>query len=96
MSRSPFGVAIPRLLFFWIMLIAGLSKRQCVTEKSPNVCRQRHQVVMAAPDPFERFFFAGHRAIILEKVYSAIAIGPPELQDQAIGFTSTMASVAIS
>jgi hypothetical protein len=78
------------------VLIAGLSKGQCITEKSPNVCGQRHQVAMAAPDPFERLFFADHRAIILEKVYSSIAIAPPELQDQAIGFTSTMPGVAIS
>jgi hypothetical protein len=77
-------------------LIAGLSKRQCVPEKSPHVCRQRHQVAVAAPDPFEWLFFAGHGAIILEKVYSSIAIGLPELQDQAMGFTSTMAGVAIS
>jgi hypothetical protein len=46
---------------------------------------------MAAPDPFERLFFAGHRTVILEKVYSAIAIGSPELPDQAIGFTAAMA-----
>jgi len=35
-----------------IMLIAGLSKRQCVTEESPHIGRQPHQVPVAATYPF--------------------------------------------
>jgi hypothetical protein len=39
---------------------------------------------VAAPYPFERLFFAGHRIIILEQVYSAIAFSLRALRGQAM------------
>jgi hypothetical protein len=43
-----------------VVLIAHLRQRQCVTEAPAHVRRQRHQILVAARDPFERFFFIGH------------------------------------
>jgi hypothetical protein len=55
------------------MLTTSLCEVQCVTEELPHVGRKRHQVLLGASDPFERFFFVGHASIIRELVYSANA-----------------------
>ena len=54
-----------------IVLITGLSKGKCVTEESPYVRRQCHQVFVAAGYPFERRFVVAHCLIIPEQVYRA-------------------------
>lgn len=36
-----------------VVLVASLSKGQCVTEEPTHVSRQSHQVFVTAPDPFE-------------------------------------------
>jgi hypothetical protein len=54
-----------------VVLLAILSKVQSVTEKLPHTDRQRHQVLLAAPDPDQRLFEGKHRLIIPEQVYDA-------------------------
>ncbi len=51
-----------------IVLIAGLRQGQRVTEKPPHVGWQGHQVLVAATDPFERFFAFRRGKIIYEQV----------------------------
>ena len=43
-----------------IVLVAHLGQRQRITETPTHVGRQRHQILVAARDPFERFFFIDH------------------------------------
>lgn len=43
-----------------IILVAHLCQRQRVAEASAHVGRQRHQILVTARDPFERFFFIDH------------------------------------
>ena len=47
-----------------IVPITGLSKGKRVTEESPYVGRQCHQVFVAAGYPFERLFVVAHTMII--------------------------------
>ena len=56
---STFGVAIPLLLFFW------MRQRQCVAETPAHVERQRHQILVTARDPFERFLFVSHEGMFI-------------------------------
>ena len=56
-----------------IVLITGLGKGKCVTEDSPYVGGQCHQVLVAAAYPFERLLVVAHCPIILEQVYRASA-----------------------
>jgi hypothetical protein len=37
-----------------------LREIQGMTEELPHVDRKRHQVLLGAADPFERFFSVGH------------------------------------
>jgi len=43
-----------------IVLIAGLGKGKCVTEKSPYAGRQCHQVFVTTAYPLERLFVIEH------------------------------------
>lgn len=47
-----------------VILIAYLRQRERVTETATHVGRQRHQILVAARDPFERFFFVCHDGIL--------------------------------
>ena len=47
-----------------IVLVAQLSQRQRITETPTHVGRQRHQILVAARDPFERFLFIDHDRIL--------------------------------
>ena len=54
-----------------IVLIAGLSKGERITEKSPYACGQCHQVFVTTAYPLKRLFLIGHSWIISEQGYSA-------------------------
>jgi hypothetical protein len=51
-----------------VVLFAVLGKVQGVTEELPYANRQRHQVLFAASNPYQRFFGGKHKLIIPEKV----------------------------
>lgn len=51
-----------------IVPVAVLGEVQGMPEELAHAGRKRHQVLLAAPDPDERFFLFGHRHSIPEQI----------------------------
>ena len=60
------------------MLLAILGKVQSVAEELPHRDRKRHQILLAAPNPEERFLRIVHFSIIPEQV---LTIGEPNRKE---------------